>query len=86
MLRQNGWKSSDLQDSLSTVSAKPKLKLTNQRLGKKTIDDRWEYTGELDDNGLACGHGVATQGNKQYKGTWFMDKRHGIGKDKVLSA
>ena len=58
----------------------------NHRIGKKTIDERWEYTGELDDNGLACGHGVATHGNKQYKGTWFADKRHGIGKNEIQLA
>ena len=33
----------------------------------------------MDEHDMACGEGVATLGGKQYKGTWFQNKRHGIG-------
>ena len=52
---------------------------SNIVLGKKIVDDRWEYDGELDENNMACGNGIARSGGKQFKGTWFQDKRHGIG-------
>ena len=41
----------------------------------------WQYIGEIDDTGLACGYGVATNQNENsYKGTFFNDTFEGIGK------
>ena len=42
------------------------------------------YSGELDENGKACGFGVAVhkkEGFKRvYRGTWLDNKRHGLSK------
>ena len=38
--------------------------------GKKMIDN-WEYEGEMEEHGFACGFGVVKLGSKSYKGTWY---------------
>ena len=52
-------------------------------LGKKEIEameDTWDYEGEIDEDGLACGFGVADTGDGwTYVGTFFNDKFEGIG-------
>ena len=47
----------------------------------------YEYTGELDENGLACGEGIALQkfNNKYaYKGSFADDFWHGVCKYLVV--
>ena len=42
----------------------------------------FEYKGELDMEGKACGHGVAVHSKDptiRYVGTWLDDEYHGIG-------
>ena len=43
----------------------------------------WEYEGEVDEEGLACGNGTSKggyDGEETYVGTWLQDQRDGIGK------
>ena len=43
----------------------------------------WEYDGEIDDRGNACGQGVAVladDSKEVFRGTFLDDKRHGQGK------
>ena len=44
-------------------------------------DDDWEYVGEIDDEGLACGQGILSRwtGDK-YEGGFVNDMFEGIGK------
>ena len=56
-------------------------------LGHKTVEiDRklYEYSGELDADGKACGKGLATMTGSDcgvvFEGTWLNDRLHGIGK------
>lgn len=50
--------------------------------GKKNIDG-WEYEGQIDESGLACGYGKAIQVTEgydyTYEGMWVEDKWEGIG-------
>ena len=39
----------------------------------------WDYEGEIDENGFACGRGVATFKGNHYEGTFFLDRFEGIG-------
>ena len=57
-----------------------------QDLGQRKVfigsDDKYEYTGELDKDGNACGFGIAVgeiDKDARYESTWFQNKRHGIG-------
>ena len=52
--------------------------------GSKTIRDHndveYEYEGEFDKEGYACGQGIAKcQDGHSYTGTFLKDKMHGIG-------
>ena len=41
----------------------------------------WDYFGELDSNGNACGYGIARYSsfvNLKYEGTFLDNKYHGI--------
>ena len=38
------------------------------------------YEGEVDENSLACGYGVATQGSSSYTGTFLNNQLMGISK------
>ena len=47
----------------------------------KTPYRTWNYKGEVDENGLPCGSGVANSSDgKTYRGTWFNDRKHGVGR------
>ena len=57
-----------------------------QVLGQRKVfigsDEKYEYTGELDKDGNACGFGIAVgeiDKDARYESTWFQNKRHGIG-------
>ena len=50
----------------------------------KVTDDKGnelDYVGELDMDGKACGNGIATSEDKNFKreGTFFENKFHGLG-------
>ena len=54
-------------------------------LGEKKLllEDVYDYTGELDECGHACGFGVAVNTNKNHdwiNGTWLEDKEHGFSR------
>ena len=55
-------------------------------IGKKKIVDEWgreyDYKGEIDKKGKACGYGESTLVNSDqtYKGTFLNDMKHGLGK------
>ena len=50
------------------------------------IDGNWDYEGEQDKEGRACGYGVAkNQFNATYVGTWFNDAWEGLGKCEKLT-
>ena len=42
----------------------------------------WDYEGELDEKGKACGFGVAIWLKQSYKGCFFNDTFEGIGVQK----
>ena len=45
-------------------------------------EGQWEYKGEVDEQGMACGEGIATkiEGEKLvYKGMFLGNMPHGIG-------
>ena len=51
--------------------------------GNKTVSingDAWDYEGEINEDGLACGQGVATRDKAKFTGTFFNDKLEGICK------
>ena len=56
--------------------------------GVKQITDpsgeAYDYVGEIDDNGIACGFGTATKIDnnlgKKYTGTFLFDNFEGLGK------
>ena len=42
--------------------------------------DVWDYEGDLDENDMACGYGVAvSRMGSTYQGSFFNDKFEGIG-------
>ena len=47
----------------------------------------WDYEGEQDKEGRACGYGVAKRQdrNDTYVGTWFNDAWEGLGKCEKLT-
>ena len=55
-------------------------------LGERTVivsrgQIECDYSGELDQDGNACGHGLAvckTDQSKRWEGTWLKNKTHGI--------
>ena len=54
-------------------------------LGEKKLllISEYDYTGELDEHGYACGFGVAVKTNNNHDriiGTWLEDKEHGFSK------
>lgn len=54
-------------------------------LGKKKVvlftGDEYDYSGELDQDGNLCGHGVAIYpALLKYEGTFLNNKSHGFGK------
>ena len=60
--------------------------------GKKKVVDKtnfsyWDkerkYEGEIDENGLACGYGVASCKDKRYKGCFVNDLFEGLGKSNI---
>ena len=59
-----------------------------QVLGKCDVilnDEYYDYVGEVDSKGKACGHGVATKcddSDFKYIGNFIDDKPEGIGKSK----
>ena len=43
----------------------------------------YDYIGQLNSYGKACGLGVAVNvnnNNERFEGTWLGDKRHGVGR------
>ena len=60
--------------------------LKKSTTGKKTIKigcSLWDYAGDLDQNELANGNGVAISQEKpeyKFEGTFLDDQLHGIGK------
>ena len=51
--------------------------------GQTKFESGWSYSGELGENGKACGFGTATRGKESYKGHWINNAFEGIGKDKL---
>ena len=45
----------------------------------KKIKEDWDYEGEIDENGKACGTGKASSITTRYEGSFLNDKMEGIG-------
>merc|ERR1739844_328776 len=43
-----------------------------------TYHEKLDYEGEIDEQGNACGFGVATKGKEKYEGTFHNNALHGI--------
>ena len=62
------------------------MKVLKRVIGKCDVilnDEYYDYVGEVDSKGKACGHGVATKFDDpdfKYIGTFIDDKPEGIGK------
>ena len=46
-----------------------------------TTSGEWDYEGDVDEYGQACGYGTAVskENGNVYKGTWLDNLPHGIG-------
>ena len=54
------------------------------RIGKKQIKlvfevNKWDYEGEIDERGFACGLGTVIHDGGTYMGTWLLDRFEGVG-------
>ena len=54
------------------------------RIGKKQIKlvfelNKWDYEGEIDEKGFACGFGTVVHDGETYTGTWLLDRFEGVG-------
>ena len=49
------------------------------------IDNYWNYEGELDEEGRACGKGVATHEYTKHIGMFFNDAAEGVGVREISS-
>ena len=51
-----------------------------------TYHEKLDYEGEIDEQGNACGFGVATKGKEKYEGTFHNNALHGISRYHCLLA